>query len=207
MGKIYVIRNTVNGKVLVGQTITRWPNTRWAQHRWFLRNGSHSNTHLQSAWNKYGEVAFEFEVIEEIDNNDIEMLNLLEIKYIEEHNSLDENHGYNLREGGRSGNMPCAAKKKIRAYWTPERREQRRQQMLEQWEDPDIRKMREEGNRRGGEKMAKEYEGFIDPQGKIYSPVINLSKFCRDHNLMLSHMQSIDNRKRKTHKGWTKYGR
>jgi group I intron endonuclease len=37
---------------------------RWRTHRWQLNAGIHANTHLQRAWNKYGEAAFTFEVLE-----------------------------------------------------------------------------------------------------------------------------------------------
>jgi len=33
---------------------------RWKQHQRAFRRGDHQNSHLQRAWNKYGEIAFEF---------------------------------------------------------------------------------------------------------------------------------------------------
>jgi group I intron endonuclease len=41
---------------------------RWYQHKWELRNNVHDNTHLQRSWNKYGEDAFSFEMINTFDN-------------------------------------------------------------------------------------------------------------------------------------------
>ena len=43
---------------------------RWDAHKWHLRRGDHHSSYLQNAWNKYGEDAFAFEIIEkcEADN-------------------------------------------------------------------------------------------------------------------------------------------
>lgn len=61
---IYKIINTVNGKFYVGSSIDT--RRRFWNHKRLLRNGSHHCCHLQSSWNKHGEDAFEFVVIEEI---------------------------------------------------------------------------------------------------------------------------------------------
>jgi group I intron endonuclease len=60
---VYRIRNLVNGKVYIGSTASDLAY-RWREHRKRLRGGQHGNRHLQSAWNKYGEHNFIFEVIE-----------------------------------------------------------------------------------------------------------------------------------------------
>lgn len=60
---VYWIRNTANGKRYVGSAARAFEK-RWALHRSRLRRGVHDNAHLQSAWNKYGEDAFVFEVVE-----------------------------------------------------------------------------------------------------------------------------------------------
>ena len=65
-GGIYTITNTENHKVYIGSTIRF--RKRWIQHRGSLRREQHSNLHLQRAWNKYGEDAFEFSVLEYLDN-------------------------------------------------------------------------------------------------------------------------------------------
>lgn len=59
---IYVITNTVTHKVYVGQAVNI--RRRWNDHKAHLRRGVHANKYLQSAWNKYGEALFLFEVVE-----------------------------------------------------------------------------------------------------------------------------------------------
>lgn len=61
---VYCIRNTINGKVYVGSAAVSF-RSRWNHHQTFLRRGKHCNGYLQNAWNKYGEAAFVFEILEE----------------------------------------------------------------------------------------------------------------------------------------------
>ena len=58
---VYLIRNTVNGKVYVGSA--RSFKARWYRHLKMLREGIHDNLKLQRAWKKYGELAFAFETV------------------------------------------------------------------------------------------------------------------------------------------------
>ena len=62
---VYCIRNTLNGKRYVGSTAKSFTK-RWNIHKTGLRNGYHHSRHLQAAWNKYGEEAFEFLIIERV---------------------------------------------------------------------------------------------------------------------------------------------
>lgn len=59
---IYVIVNTKNGKVYVGQAQDF--HTRWCKHKRTLNSNRHDNRHLQSAWNKYGAKVFRFQKLE-----------------------------------------------------------------------------------------------------------------------------------------------
>jgi len=61
---IYAIINCVNGKVYVGSAVDI--KRRWIRHVHRLRVGTHTNPILQAAWNKYGEFAFDFFVLEEV---------------------------------------------------------------------------------------------------------------------------------------------
>lgn len=66
-GYVYKIINDVNGKVYIGSTIN--PHDRMKRHFSALRSGRHHSTHLQRAFDKYGEEHFHFEIIEVCDAN------------------------------------------------------------------------------------------------------------------------------------------
>ncbi len=61
---IYQIRHIASGKVYVGSAVD--PRGRRHTHVSALRRGVHHSQYLQHAWNKYGEDAFVFEVIEPV---------------------------------------------------------------------------------------------------------------------------------------------
>lgn len=92
---IYIIQNSLNNKVYVGQSIDI--RNRWWHHRYHLRKNTSDCSHLQRAWNKYGEEVFVFKVIEECPKD---LLNAREIFWIEQFDSV--NNGYNLNYGGGS---------------------------------------------------------------------------------------------------------
>ena len=72
---VYGIQRIETSEQYIGST-KRDIQVRWSEHLWDLRNGKHCNPYLQRAWNKYGEDAFRFHVIEEgypdVYRNDIE---------------------------------------------------------------------------------------------------------------------------------------
>lgn len=94
---IYGIKNIVNGKIYIGQTIQPFYK-RYQLHDWKLRSNQHDNAHLQYAYNKYGENNFEFIIIESAKIWDRDELNELEIKYISLYKDL--NLSYNILNGG-----------------------------------------------------------------------------------------------------------
>lgn len=89
---IYAITNVVNGNLYIGQTGECFQRRYW-HHRWKLRNKQHDNGHLQAAFNKYGEDAFIFEVLEVVD--DVSALDEREIAQIASHPNA-----YNILKGG-----------------------------------------------------------------------------------------------------------
>ena len=60
---VYKIQNLVNGKYYIGSTVDSF-NKRLNHHYHALIRGNHKNDYLQNAWNKYGEEAFEFIILE-----------------------------------------------------------------------------------------------------------------------------------------------
>lgn len=92
---IYMIKNTSNNKIYIGQSVNIYK--RWEKHKSDLNNNRHDNKHLQNAWNKYGEDCFDFSIIEECVENE---LNDREIYYIQLYYSYNNLYGYNMTFGG-----------------------------------------------------------------------------------------------------------
>lgn len=69
---IYCIKNVVNSKVYIGSAVCF--ENRWRGHLHYLRERKHHSILLQRAWDKYGQEAFEFSILEIVDdkNNLIE---------------------------------------------------------------------------------------------------------------------------------------
>lgn len=93
-GSIYLIRNVINGKCYVGQTIQR-PEDRFKQHLKLLK--TNENQLISKAIRKYGRKSFELIILET--SIPEEKLNEREIYYIQKLGTLHPN-GYNLSEGG-----------------------------------------------------------------------------------------------------------
>jgi len=104
---IYRITNTVNGKVYIGSS--KDMAARCRNHRWALNAGTHGNSHLQAAWNKYGPESFEFGVFLECSD---ESLLSEEQGAISTCRSFDRNAGYNMKTAVRV-EMREETKKKI----------------------------------------------------------------------------------------------
>ena len=95
---IYKIHNLINNKLYIGQSVNI--RRRWTGHKRCLRNGNHENTYLQHSWDKYGESAFEFKVLEYCS---IDQLDERERYYINLFHTTERDYGYNLRSGGQNG--------------------------------------------------------------------------------------------------------
>lgn len=89
---IYCIENTKNNKKYIGST--KSINRRWYIHKYLLKKQKHANIHLQSAWNKYGEAAFVFSILET--NIEANLLLEKEDYYIKKYNTLNREVGYNI---------------------------------------------------------------------------------------------------------------
>ena len=90
---IYTITNTINGKRYIGSSKDIF--ARWIAHKGLLRRNKHQNKHLQSAWNKYGETAFEFKVVAFV--MECELITT-ESRLISLWNTDKRHNGYNKRE-------------------------------------------------------------------------------------------------------------
>ena len=88
---IYAIKNTTNGKMYIGSTVNM--TARFKKHRTDLKRNSHCNTHLQNAYNLYGEGALDFIILATCGKH---QLISKEKEFIEKYHSLDPTFGYNL---------------------------------------------------------------------------------------------------------------
>lgn len=89
---VYKITNTVNGKVYVGSAYVL--KKRKSDHFTQLKRNIHGNKHLQSAYNKYGVDAFQFEVLEKCSKDDV-----LEREdyWMGHYDSRNRKRGYNMK--------------------------------------------------------------------------------------------------------------
>lgn len=92
-GFIYIIKNTINNKVYIGQTRTS-VNQRWSEH---LRHAKYGDQVINRAMRKYGIDKFYIETLEICD---IKVLDEREMYYIDLYNSTDKSKGYNVSLGG-----------------------------------------------------------------------------------------------------------
>jgi group I intron endonuclease len=99
---IYEIRNSVNGKVYIGQSQRgAGVHGRWRNHRTQLRGGNHHNRKLQSAWAKYGAESFVFSVLLEVPQGTPSgTIDDHEIRYIRANEAVT--NGYNILPGGKN---------------------------------------------------------------------------------------------------------
>ena len=98
---IYEIVNTVNGKRYVGSALNF--RQRWHGHRSRLNQGRHHSRHLQASWDKYGEAAFAFRIIERCGRD-----TLLE----REQHHIDQGCEYNV---SRTAGSPLGVKHSVEA--------------------------------------------------------------------------------------------
>lgn len=94
MGVIYLRTNKINGKKYVGQVITRRFKER--QYKWACLSQPYSGEVINRARAKYGLDAFDFEILKECEDDE---LDYWEMYYIKELNTKVP-YGYNLTDGG-----------------------------------------------------------------------------------------------------------
>lgn len=107
-GYIYMIKNMVNRKRYIGQTIDK------RGHRFYFKLNTiktHYNQYLYNSFVKYGKENFSVNVIDFAGNK--EELDKKEEFYIHKYNTMDKNYGYNLKHGGGNGKHLEETKEKI----------------------------------------------------------------------------------------------
>jgi group I intron endonuclease len=80
---VFQIKNTVNGKVLLGSSLNLEGPLN--SHKFMLTLGKHLNTELQKEWNEYGAEQFTFEILEIVTVKDDPQFNIAdELTLLEE---------------------------------------------------------------------------------------------------------------------------
>lgn len=96
---IYLIKNTINNKVYIGQA--QDIESRWKEHRRKYNLPKNKNIILYKAFKKYGIENFTFEVIEECVKEELNERETFYIKFYNAYAFQDNPSGYNMtREGG-----------------------------------------------------------------------------------------------------------
>lgn len=94
LGSIYIIKNSINNKVYIGQTINK-VSYRFKTHVYYAVRGK--DYVIGKAIRKYGVSNFFYEILEECP---MENLNEREIYWISKYNSTNPKFGYNVSIGG-----------------------------------------------------------------------------------------------------------
>lgn len=94
-GFIYIIRNTINSKVYIGQTKTTIEQ-RWQEH---LRHAKYGDQVINRAMRKYGIDKFYIETLEICT---LDVLDYREVFYIDLYDSTNKLKGYNVSIGGKT---------------------------------------------------------------------------------------------------------
>ena len=217
-----MIKNKVNGKVYIGQSINSF-YYRYSHGIWWKQR---INTYLKRAVNKYGLENFEICIIKNGIHNR-KRLNKLEKYYEKKFRALAPN-GYNLKEcGGVKGRLSKTRKEQIG------KRSSKTYNLLFHGKDIAIKNMKRFCRKRklgynamlvlvNGSKLGS-YKGYTYPQTKFeykirktfkfISPsgetirLNNLRKFCALNNLNYILMQNVHSGKILGYKGWVKYFR
>ena len=113
MAVIYRITNMINNKYYIGSAES-FARREW-QHKYKLKKGEHTNPHLQASWDKYGEDAFVFEILEDVPEGETTFD--VENKYLHVHVGLPECYNVNTDAiGMRTGiRMSEATKQQLSA--------------------------------------------------------------------------------------------
>lgn len=107
---IYKITNKINGKCYIGQSV--YIRHRWIEHK-YKAFTLKDNNYFHNALRKYGWDNFNFEVIEQCEQNELSDKEIYWIKY---YDSTNKEKGYNIKLGGNSGGS-CYNYEEIYNLW------------------------------------------------------------------------------------------
>ncbi len=177
---VYQILCIPTAKIYVGSSLNI--SERWWEHRWDLRRGTHHSRYLQRAWDKYGEEAFVFSILEYVDDPDLLMER--EQVWMDTTRCYERNYGYNLsRQVGTTRGVQLS--KETRAKMSAARKGKPKSPI-------------HVANQAAS--LAEKWL-LISPSGEEVT-IINLNAFCRQMNLSATALSEVAKGNRKSHKGW-----
>ena len=171
-GRIYLIQNTVNDKVYVGQT-TATIERRWAEHKSVAKKNY--NSRLYATMKKYG--ADKFFITEVALAESAAQLDDLECAWIWALRTLDKAHGLNLLLGGSHGRHAestrekCSASQVIRMK-DPAVRENLSKRAKERLANPDAREKASKGAKARFSKPGAKEEHRVQQKGCMSRPEV-----------------------------------
>ena len=223
---VYKIENIENGKFYIGGTTNYFH--RRSQHLYNLRISSYANTPLQEDFLQFGEHFFVFSVLKRSTPETIEQdeqfwidklhpaynmsrfskrpddlivfsekANLSRSETVRKLWENPEYHSSHCKPRNWKNGIPNRRGVKL----SDETREKIRQANLGS-NNPNYGKPRQKSFI---DKVAHTYSGVIDPEGKVYAPIINMSAFCREHRLDNGQMTRLMQGKVVKYKGWVKF--
>ena len=182
---VYVITSAAHPlRAYIGSTSVQF-HRRWYEHKRQMRLGAHDNQALQSIWNKYGDCAFSFLILENLTGQDDSAV-------------LDREQYWMdwYRESGyRLFNMSPVAGTQRGYRHTEETR----------------KKLSEAGKKSytGREQIIKRTKtkgvcySFRAPDGAIHTDIYDLKEWCIQRRLDHPSMQRVWNKYSRSHCGWT----
>src|SRR6267154_1608131 len=111
---IYEIVNKVNGKKYYGSSSNI--KKRFSTHISELNKNKHPNHHLQYSWNKYGKDNFCFNIVEEIDVDNILIKEQQYLDCCKENPKLFYNMGYFVESPRKERSLSDETKEKLRQF-------------------------------------------------------------------------------------------
>lgn len=191
---VYMLLNLQTDARYVGSA-ARSLSLRKAEHLYRLRRGDHRNAHLQASWNKHGEAAFVFVVLENCPPEVcLEREEVWYQRFKEQGCAL-----YNKREHVAS-QLGFKQSRETVDRVTAQIRGKKRSAEYSQRRSEEMRGTRPDWMI---ERRVKEWPPLLSPDGKIYR-IRNLHAFCVERGLDTSTMRKIALGKPRplSYKGW-----
>lgn len=204
-GGIYKILNLQNGRIYIGSTY-RFKN-RAKSHISELKANRHLNKFLQNDFNKCGEAAFVFEVLEVVDGD-------RSVRVEREQFHIDQwydnqKNCYNLvkeardNRGGTRNKKPDDPATSGRCKpFSEERLAKHRVTLKQAWQDPELRQTRKEKNIERWSKFSANITVTHEETGEQVVITSSVKQFCKDKGLSYKAFNQLVNGKIKSSGGW-----